>query len=100
MKIRIHVEQYGDDPTIEGGVEVVEADDRALHLVRYDFNPSDLGDVGLLKALAAALITATENCGQDGRLTAMANSEFEIGAMLAVKSATARPQPQGYDPQS
>jgi len=61
-----------------------------LDQVRQDFNPSGDDAVSMAKVLAASFMTLTSMEGQDGRLTAMARSEMEIAAMLAVKSMTAK----------
>ena len=58
-------------------------------LVRADFNPSEMGDIDSIKVLAAGLINAIETKGKDSRLTALAKTAIEVGAMWAVKSLTA-----------
>lgn len=64
--------------------------------VRVDFNPSASDAVSQIKQKAAELINLVFQCGNDGRLTSLAATAFEEGAMWAVKSATAPvPMPNG-----
>ena len=58
-------------------------------LVRTDFNPSEMGDIDSIKVLAAGLINVIDAKGKDSRLTALAKTAIEDGAMWAVKSLTA-----------
>ena len=66
-----------------------EVDEASLKQVRQDFNPSQLSEVDGMKVLGAACISYIRMMGNDARLTAMAASDFEVGAMKAVKSITA-----------
>ena len=80
----LHVYEGGEEHEL---VQAVYENRKAQ--VRYEFNPS--GEVGVdkVKLFAAALMSAVEEHGKDGRLTAMACSEIEIASMLGVKSVTA-----------
>lgn len=60
--------------------------------VRIDFNPEANSDVDQIKQKAAELINLIFKVGNDGRLSSLAATAFEEGAMWAVKSATA-PKP-------
>ncbi len=58
--------------------------------VRTQFNPSADSAVDQLKQLSAKLIDLCEELKEkDPRLCAMAQSHYELAAMLAVKLATA-----------
>ena len=57
--------------------------------VRISFNPGANKDVENIKAMAAKLIDTIYCEGKDSRLTALAMTAFEEGAMWAVKSVTA-----------
>ena len=58
--------------------------------VRSDFNVTEDSTVNNIKYCAAELINMCEEIkDKDPRLAALAQTYFEIGAMLAVKAATA-----------
>lgn len=58
--------------------------------VRTEFNPSADSVVDQIKQKTAELINLCEELKtKDARLASMAQSEYEIAAMLAVKAATA-----------
>jgi len=58
--------------------------------VRSDFNVTEDTTVNSIKYCAAELINLCEEVkDKDPRLAALAQTYFEIGAMLAVKAATA-----------
>lgn len=58
--------------------------------VRTSFNPSDKSIVDLIKEKTAELIDLCEDLKKkDGRLSSLAQTAFEEGAMWAVKAATA-----------
>jgi hypothetical protein len=58
--------------------------------VRTEFNPSNEGVVDQIKQKTAELINLCEDLkAKDARLASIAQTEFEIAAMWAVKAATA-----------
>ena len=58
--------------------------------VRSDFNVTEDSTVNNIKYCAAELINMCEEIkDKDPRLAALAQTYFEIGAMLAVKASTA-----------
>jgi len=62
-------------------------------LVRLDLNGSDSDVVSQIKTKTAELINLVSLLSVDRRLTALAITNYEQGAMWAVKSATAPVQP-------
>ena len=62
-------------------------------LVRLDLNGSDSDVVSQIKTKTAELINLVSLLSVDRRLTPLAITHYEHGAMWAVKSATAPVQP-------
>jgi len=57
--------------------------------VRYEFNPSNNGEIDEIKRRTAELIDLCERLkAYDGRLAALAQTAYEEAAMWAVKAAT------------
>lgn len=83
VKIKVEFSQEGaPDYAMEQ-----EVTDAALAAVRLSFNPSGKAEVELAKALAAAAISQMDNV--KGREASIAKTQFEQGAMWAVKALTA-----------
>ena len=77
------------EPGVDKGADVrLEVSQESLDQVRLAFNPSGAPDVFIIKALAAALITAISTGGKDGRTKAIARTAAEEASMWGVKSAT------------
>jgi len=58
--------------------------------VRTEFNPSNEGIVDQIKQKSAELINMCEDLkGKDPRIAALAQTNYELAAMWAVKLATA-----------
>ena len=57
--------------------------------VRIRFNPGEMTQVAEVKQMAADLIDFVDCEGKDPRLSALAMTAIEEGAMWAVKSVTA-----------
>lgn len=71
-----------------GELGMITVDEASLDTVRYDFNPAASKEVAQIKLLAAALITACQTYGRDGRTAALARTAAEESSMWGVKSAT------------
>lgn len=74
------------------GVEVPITDE-AARVVRMSFNPSDLPDVDIVKALSAALLAKCEEKVDKGgvgtREAAIASAKIQAACMFAVAAFTA-----------
>lgn len=71
-----------------GRITEREVSNDSLDQVRYSFNPDARVDVDELKVLLAAFISAVDEHGKDGRLSALARTAAEEASMWGVKSAT------------
>lgn len=83
--------QSGDGPPVE-----IPVSEKALHIMRANFNPSGVSAVDKAKLLAAALLTQAEDAAnapeatkEHGRCAGTALHYIETGAMYAVKALTA-----------
>lgn len=85
MHVKIHTAALPD--------EQVAISQSAAQLVRMGFNPSTLGEVDRIKALAAALISECEVIKAEnpdgGREAAIAITDLQKASMMAVAAATA-----------
>jgi len=68
-----------------------DASETALKMVRYQFNPSQRGDVADIKLAAAHLITLLERQkgGPGAREAAIAITHVQTASMFGVAAATA-----------
>ena len=82
--VNVHVSQGDFQPR-----EDIVVGDVAAHQVRLEFNPNQMPEVAVMKALCAAGIRYIDEKGGDPRLTALAKTALEEGSMWAVKSITA-----------
>ncbi len=75
-----------------GSTEVVDLSETAKQAVRFTFNPSGLGRVNRLKALAAAFISECESARAEtpegAREFAVAITNMQTTSMWAVLAAT------------
>lgn len=83
--------QSGDGPPVE-----IPVSEKALRIMRANFNPSGFSAVDIAKLLAAAMFTQTEDAAnapnatkEHGRCAGIAQHYAEIGGIYAVKALTA-----------
>ena len=91
MTVTVDININIDENTLS---ERVVVEDSALADVRFHFNPSALKEVVVLKALAAAFITAANEVGRNnkdaGREAAHSRTQAQDASMWAVAGATKR----------
>lgn len=95
MNVKVKVEiSYGADPAAG---EVIDVSQKALNAVLFDFNPSAMLDVAIVKALCAAAIEkmcmirdSEKSTNPMKRMAAVAITQMEITQMVAVKAYFAK----------